>query len=214
MNIFAKRLDVILDTARFAKDEETLKVAIVVTRYAEKCRAAYRNTEEPITLGPHGIEGYWSETVPWYEWMSEPEVLQSCADECGLKIWQLADQIAYQIRPSNWQVFSWMGMALQGSEYEKEHFSDSLSQYALAFKTMLEKRHKQAIEAGRASGKSRREGAKVTSAEVEKGYQIRMATGTEERNIAAILAKQFDVTPDHVRKLRKVFFKKPQSKRD
>ena len=79
---------------------------------------------------------------------------------------------------------------------------------------MLEKRHKQAIEAGRASGKSRREGAKVTSAEVEKGYQIRMATGTEERNIAAILAKQFDVTPDHVRKLRKVFFKKPQSKRD
>lgn len=204
MKSFVKPLDVHLDTARFSNDEETFKVAIVVKRFAEKLRVAYRKTEEPIIVGQPDIKGYWSETVPWYEWMSEPEVLQSCADECGLKIWQLAYLIAYQIRPNNWQVFSWMGMALQGSEYEKEHLSGSLSQYAIAFKAMREKKHKQAIQAGRASGKSRREDSKVTSARVKKEYQIRMATGTEERNIAAILAKQFDVSPDYIRMLRKL----------
>lgn len=192
-----------MDTARFSGDEETFKIAIVVSRFAEMLRVAYRSTEEPIIAGKPGIQVYWSETVPWYEWMSEPEVLQPCAYECGIKIWQLAFLIAYQIRPNNWQVFSWMGMALQGSEYENEHLSGSLSQYAMAFKAMRENNRNQAIRAGRASGKSRREDPKVTSSRVEKEYQIRMATGTQERYIAVELARQFDVTPEYIRWLRK-----------
>ena len=201
---FVSQVEIELDSSRFSDDEETRVVAELVAKHAEIHRKAYRAKEQPIKVGLLEIEGYWSDSVPWYEWISEPEVLQSCADECGLKIWQLAYLIGYQIRPNNWQVFSWRGMALQGNEYEKEHLSGSLSQYAIAFKAMLETKHKQAILAGRASGKSRREDSKVTSARVKKDYQNRMATGTEKRNIAAILAKQFDVSPGYIRKLRRL----------
>lgn len=201
---FVSQVEIELDSSRFSDDEETRVVAELVAKHAEIHRKAYRAKEQPIKGGLLEIEGYWSDSVPWYEWISEPEVLQSCADECSLKIWQLAYLIAYQIRPNNWQVFSWMGIALQGSEYEKEHLSGSLSQYAIAFKAMRETKHKQAIQAGRASGKSRREDSKVTSARVKKEYQNRMATGTEKRNIAAILAKQFDVSPGYIRKLRRL----------
>jgi len=34
-------------------------------------------------------------------------------------------------------------------------------------------------------------------------YETLMATGTEERNIAAKLAARFDVTPGRIRQLRK-----------
>jgi len=78
---------------------------------------------------------YWSQTVPWYEWMSEPRILQSCSEECGLKIWQLAEVIAYQIRPSNWQVFAWMSIALQSQNHEKA-ISDALLQSIEKIKRM------------------------------------------------------------------------------
>lgn len=58
-------------------------------------------------------------------------------------------------------------------------------------------------KAGRASGKSRAENVRCTPAVVEKEYQILMATGTEERNIAGKLATRFKVTSNHIRKLRK-----------
>ena len=106
-----------LDADEFSSDAETFPIAKIVSAHAEKRRAEYRHTEKQIQRGLLGSKGYWSESVPWYEWMSEPQVLQSCAEECGLKIWQLAEVIAYKIRPDNWQVFSWMGLALQGRDY-------------------------------------------------------------------------------------------------
>jgi len=190
-----------LDASRFSDDEGTRFVAEVVARHAEIQRKLYRAKEQPTKLGLLEIEGYWSDSVPWYEWMSEPEVLHSCADECGLKIWQLAYLIAYQIRPNNWQVFSWMGMALQGIEYEKEHLSGSFIKHAIEFKTMREKQRAHASEAGRASGKVRSEDRRCTPEVVAKLYQTLMATGTEKRNVATKLATRFNVTPDHIRRL-------------
>ncbi len=125
-----------LDANVFADDPETFDVAKVVAVHAEKRRAQYRATEKPAVNGLlQSGETYWSDTVPWYEWMSEPSVLQPCAEECGLKIWQLADVIAYQIRPSNWQVFSWMGMALHGEEY-KEMLTGALSRHVAKLENM------------------------------------------------------------------------------
>ena len=134
---FAGPIEIELDVSRFANDEDTQLIAVVVAAHAENRRKDYRRTEQPIKRGLLEIEGYWSDSVPWYEWMTEPQILQPCANECGLPIYELANVIAYQIRPGNWQVFSWMGMALQGREYE-EILTGSLSKYTTELKEMRE----------------------------------------------------------------------------
>jgi hypothetical protein len=199
---FGSPVEIKLDAGRFRDDEETLVVAEVVARHAEKRRKQYRATEQPIKVGLLAIEGYWSDSVPWYEWMTEPQILQPCAKECGLPIYELANVIAYQIRPINWQVFSWMATALHGQEYE-EIILNSLSKHATMLAEMRERQRTQAIEAGRESAKVRRESVRCTPDEVAREYQTLMATGTEERNIAAKLATRFNVTSNHIRKLRK-----------
>ena len=135
---FREATEIHLDAARFSNDEEIYAVAIVIKKHAENRRANYRETERPIKLGLLEVEGYWSDSVPWYEWMTEPQVLQPCAQECGLKIWQLAEVIAHQISPRNWQVFSWMYIALQGREYE-ELITGALSRQTAQIGGMLEK---------------------------------------------------------------------------
>ena len=57
--------------------------------------------------------------------------------------------------------------------------------------------------AGRASGIARRKKVPCTPEVVANLYETLMATGTEERNIAAKLAARFDVTPGRIRQLRK-----------
>ncbi len=199
---YAGPVEIELDASRFSNDEETHVIAVVVAQHAENRRRNYRAKEQPIKQGLLEIEGYWSDSVPWYEWMTEPQILQPCAEECGLPIFELANVIAYQIRPQNWQVFSWMGMALQGSQYE-EILTESLSKHATALAELRGKQRMQASEAGRASGKVRSENVRCTPEKVAKEYRTLMATGTEERNIAAKLATRFNVTANHIRKLRK-----------
>ncbi len=125
-----------LDVDQFASDAETLPIAKIVAAHAERRRAEYRLTEKKIKLGLLGSEGYWSDSVPWYEWMTEPQVLQPCAEECGLKIEELAAVIAYQIVPMNWQVYSWMSVALQGRNYQ-EMLEGSLSRHAAINSKMI-----------------------------------------------------------------------------
>ena len=210
-------IDIHLDATQFVNDEKIYRVAIAVAKHAEKRRAEYRAKEEPGVfpvadqrsiekLGPltrhYVAHSYWSDSVPWYEWMTEPQILQPCAEECGLSIYELSNVIAYQIRPINWQVFSWMGMALQGRE-DEEFFADSLIKHATALAATREKQRAQTSEAGVASGKVRSENVKCTPDAVVKGYQTLMATGTEKRNVAAKLATRYGVTPNHIREQRK-----------
>jgi len=199
---FNSPIEIELDASRFIDDEETRVVAEVVAQHAENRRRQYRTKEQPIKRGLLEIEGYWSDSVPWYEWMTEPQILQPCAEDCNLPIFELANVIAYQIRPINWQVFSWMGLALQGQQYEKV-LENSLSKYSTALAAMRVNQRTQASNAGRASGKARSENVRCTPEVVAKEYRTLMATGTEERNIAAKLATRFNVTSNHIRKLRK-----------
>jgi hypothetical protein len=200
---FGGSLEIELDVDRFANDEETRVVAVVVAKHAERRRREYRATEQPMIRGLlDTVGGYWSDSLPWYEWMTEQQVLKSCAEECGIPIHKLANLIAYQICPMNWQVFSWMGMALQGREYEENLFN-SLSMYATTLANMRTEQRINASKAGRASGKARAKNARCSSEEVARGYETLMATGTEERNVAAKLATRFNFTPNHIRKLRK-----------
>ena len=57
--------------------------------------------------------------------------------------------------------------------------------------------------AGQKSGIARRKKVLCTPEAVAKLYQQELATGTEERNIAAKLATRFSVTSGHIRNLRK-----------
>ena len=103
---FGGPIEIELDARRFENDEETRVIAVVVAKHAEKRRREYRATEQPIERGLLGIEGFWSDSVPWFEWMTERQVIQPCAEDCGIPIHELANVIAYQISPINWQVFS------------------------------------------------------------------------------------------------------------
>ena len=57
--------------------------------------------------------------------------------------------------------------------------------------------------AGRKSGIARRINVQCTPEQVAKLYETYLATGTEERYIAAKLATRFGVTSGHIRNLRK-----------
>ena len=201
MSGFGIPVEIELDASRFADDEETRFVAEVVARHAENRRRKYRETEQPFENGLLQVLGYWSNSVPWYEWMAELQVLEPCAKECGLQIHKLANIIAYRIRPANWQVFSWMDMAIEAiGDTKRLALAAALYQSTLA--DLRKKKQTQASEAGRASGKARGESVRCTPAVVAKEYQTLMATGTEERNVAAKLAIRFNVTSNHIRKLR------------
>jgi hypothetical protein len=195
-------VEIELDDSRFIDDEETRVVALVVARHAENRRREYRQTEKAMPPGLLRISVYWSDSVPWYEWMTEPQILQPCAEECRLPIYKVANLIAYQIRPPNWQVFSWMGAALDDRDH-KDRLGWTNSRYTSILKAERDQKRSQAIEAGRASGKARRESQKLSPEEVATQYQSLMATGTEKRNVAAKLAKRYAVTPDQIRKLLK-----------
>lgn len=140
---FSESDEIELDLGRFSDDEETAIVAVTVAKHAEIRRNEYRSTEQPIKRGLLEVEGYWSDSVPWYEWMAEPQVLQPCADECGMPIHDLAEVIAYQIRPSNWQVFTWMAIALKGQTYQAE-LMGAVGKYASALGAMRKKKQSDA----------------------------------------------------------------------
>lgn len=70
-------------------------------------------------------------------------------------------------------------------------------------KRIVESQREKARLAGLASGEARSKNVRCTPEVVAKQYQTLMATGTEERNIAAKLATRFNVTSNHIRKLRR-----------
>lgn len=209
--------DIQLDANRFSNKEKIYEVALLVSRYVENRRDEYRlretqgvypdsefqliNSRGPLTQICYSKK-YWSDFIPWYEWMSETSVLKLCAKECGLEIWELANLIAEEFRPKNWQIFCWMALAYQLSQHGSSALN-VLNEYAVKFDEVLESQRSRARLAGLASGQTRKESAKLTSKLVSEQYQLLMATGTEERNVASKLASRYEVTPDHIRKLRK-----------
>lgn len=123
--------EVHLDPSQFINDEETFKVAVIAAKHAEQRRADFQRTEIPIdgyvteqidTLTSGSSKTFFravskrqkvfaSASVPWYEWISDPQVLEPCATECGMALHELADVLAFRIKPRNWQTFLWMAQA-------------------------------------------------------------------------------------------------------
>ena len=122
--------------------------------------------------------------------------------QVSLIVWELAEFIADELKPKNWQVFSWMALAYRLSQHGNT-LLEVLNEHVEEHDQVLKNQRKNARRAGLASGKSRSESTYLTPESVNKDYQILMATGTEKRNIAAKLANKYEVTPDHIRKLRK-----------
>lgn len=209
--------DIQLNANRFIKKKKTFRVALLVSKHAEKRRAEYRINEMQGVFPESEIQAikskgplteiyystkFWSDYIPWYEWFSESDVLRLCAQESGLKIWELAEFIADELKPKNWQVFSWMALAYRLSQHGNT-LLEVLNEHVEEHDQALNNQRKNARRAGLASGKSRSKSTYLTPESVNKNYQILMATGTEERNVAAKLASRYEVTPDHIRKLRK-----------
>jgi len=224
MNALFVNDDVRLDAGRFSKNKNIYRIALVVGMHAEKLRTQYRSEEEPGVypefecgvIERHGpltqiywSQQYWSDFVPWYELMSEPNALRSCAKECDLEIWQLAQKIADDIRPKNWQVFSWMAMAYQSSQHGND-LLEWANEYVAQHRMMLKRQQGSARIAGLISGEIRRENARFSPEDIYQQYQVLMATGTEKREVAGKLARRFGYSADYVRKI----YKKFENKRD
>ena len=108
--------DIQLNANRFIKKKKTFRVALLVSKHAEKRRAEYRINEMQGVFPESEIQAikskgplteiyystkFWSDYIPWYEWFSESDVLRLCADESGLEIWELAEFIADELKPKN-----------------------------------------------------------------------------------------------------------------
>lgn len=159
-----------LDAGQFSETEATYAVAVVIAAHAKKSRLQYQLTERKIVRGLLDIEaGYWSDSVPWYEWITGIDVLKPCAKECGLVTWQLADTIAFNIRPPNWEVFSWMGMALRIQEQESS-LKASLVRHSI---TLTEMRKKKRLDAKHAADALHNQpgGSRSKQAEIRKIWQ-------------------------------------------
>ena len=209
--------DIQLDVTRFSNKGKIYEVALLVFKHAEKKRAEYRINEIQGVFPESEIQAikskgplteiyfstkFWSEYIPWYEWLSESDVLRLCAQESGLEIWELAEFIVDELKPKNWQVFSWMALAYRLSQHGST-LLEVLNEHVEEHDQALKNKRNNARRAGLASGKSRSESTHLTPEFINKNYQLLMATGTEERDVAAKLASRFGVTPDHIRKLRK-----------
>lgn len=188
-----------LNPKEFSGDKTAYKIAKAVSAFAEKRRAEYREKEKPIP-GMLGGTFYYSETVPWYEWMEETDVLGSCADSIGMSMVDMADAIANRIQPPNWKIFSLMALALKWHEGGR-----SLATYKKKVEAEREKKRKVLIEKGKNSGKKRTAKAKASLEKVKRVYDKLVQARRPRREIAGVIAQRLGVTADFVRKqLRKI----------
>lgn len=104
-----------LDTTQFAHDAELYRIAVALSEASETERQRYKKTETPFRRGLLSNEtGYWSDGVPWFEWVSDVQTLDRCAKGLDITLADLADTIAYRFKPTNWLMFSWMAEAIRG----------------------------------------------------------------------------------------------------
>jgi hypothetical protein len=208
--------DIQLNAYRFIKRKRTFRIALLVSKHAEKRRDEYRineiqgvfpesETQVIKSKGPlteiYYSTKFWSDYIPWYEWLSESDVLSLCAEESRLEIWELAEFIADELKPKNWQVFSWMSLAYRLSQHGNT-LLEVLNEHVEEHDQDLKRQRSNARRAGFASGQSRLESTNLTPESVIKEYQKLMQTGTEERYVAEKLASRFGVTSSYIRILR------------
>jgi hypothetical protein len=89
----------------------------------------------------------------------------------------------------------------QWKKYLQDHPPSPEALAVLVILGLKEFQSQQGRTAGRASGVARKEKAQCTPQEVERLYRQEMEAGTEKRDVAAKLARRFEVSPHHIRNL-------------
>lgn len=86
-------------------------------------------------------------------------------------------------------------------KYLKDHPPSPEALAVLVILGLKEFQSKNGSMAGIKSGKARRKKAQCEPQEVERLYRQEMEAGTEKRDVAAKLARRFEVSPHHIRNL-------------
>lgn len=114
LGLGAGRSEIQLDPERYASKPNGLAIAQVVAAATERERQRIRTTETPIRGGGGGLLGqigddyFISDTTPWFELLTRPEVIDESAAALGLHRVELLSVIIKTLMPDNWQTFFWM----------------------------------------------------------------------------------------------------------
>lgn len=180
-----------LDPKLFKSDPLVHQLARVVSENIERYRLDLIGAEPPLE-GLLGGVIYPSEATPWYELLTNGEVLKAIVRDTSWELDALCNVIRNKLMPPNWEVFFWMGHAIKAFRAE-----DLLSEHIEAKKYWAKK-------AGIESGKVRR-AKKEPKMTVEKACEERerllKAGKKKPRDIAGVIGKKHGVSADWVRKL-------------
>jgi hypothetical protein len=133
---------------------------------------------------------------PWYELLTNGEVLKAIASDTSWELDALCNVIVKKLKPPNWEVFFWMGHAIKADRDEvrvSKLYSDAREASRLKAK-----------KAGIASGTARRakKEPKITAEKAREEHErLLKERKIKPRDISGVIAKKYGVTPDWVRKL-------------
>jgi len=151
---------------------------------------------EPPREGLLGGVFYTSEATPWYELLTNGEVLKAIVRDTSWELDTLCKVIVEKLKPPNWELFFWMSQAIKANRDE--------DRVVKLFSERIEAKRYWAKKAGIKSGRVRR-AKKEPKITVEKACEQRerllKAGKKKPRDIAGVIAKKHGVSPDWVRKL-------------
>lgn len=184
-----------LDPKLFKSDPLVHQLARVVSENIERYRLDLIGAEPPregLLVGAF----YPSEATPWYELLTNGEVLKAIVRDTGSELDTLCKDIVEKLKPPNWELFFWMGHAIR-SFHDEDRVVKLFSEH-------IEAKRYWAKKAGIKSGDVRRE-KKEPKITVEKACEERerllKAGKMKPRDIAGVIGKNHGVSPDWVRKL-------------
>ena len=202
-----------LDPKLFKSDPAVHWLARVISVNIELYRLDLIGAEPPLE-GLLGGVFYTSEATPWYELLTNGEVLKAIVRDTSWELDTLCKFIVKKLKPPNWELFFWMGHAIE-ADRDGERLEKLFSDAREALIDAREGLRLKAKKAGIASGTARRakKEPKITAEKAREEHErLSKERKIEPRDIAGVIAKMYGVTPDWVRKL---FIKSgSQTKRD
>ena len=197
-----------LDPEKFGTQEaKSLAILAAAEIEAERSRRA-GNRINPLPFGllsfepekPFDAEAWHAHTTPWYDFLTDLDLIGRLSASANMTLIYLLDAIIDLLTPPNWQAFFWMK-----SYFEATGNSFSESQVVALMQRITKKRDQErARNAGIESGRVRAEKAHSDDpAFIERRAKALIADGVHPRRVASELSKEFQVTADHIRRVRR-----------
>lgn len=201
-----------LDPKLFKSDPLVHQLARVVSEHIERYRLELIASEPPLE-GLLGGVLYTSEATPWYELLTNGEILKAIVRDTSWELDTLCKVIVEKLKPPNWELFFWMGHALKAIRDQDIADRDKGAMQKLFIEK--DKNHKRiSSEAGKKSGEARRK--KGTRERVQELYEKHLREGTSKHEradkIAKTISRTYPVTARYVRRLILGFKKIPGEK--